>query len=89
MGKDTSFSGRMKEYENCYSFKVPNRSYVIVRLDGVRFSKYTNFGKHLMIYCQMLWMPLQLNYVNNSTLNGYTNQMKLVLFLRIAIDNLI
>jgi tRNA(His) 5'-end guanylyltransferase len=40
MGKDTSFSGRMKEYENCY-FKVPNRSYVIVRLDGVRFSKYT------------------------------------------------
>jgi tRNA(His) 5'-end guanylyltransferase len=30
----------MKEYENCY-FKVPNRSYVIVRLDGVRFSKYT------------------------------------------------
>jgi hypothetical protein len=71
MGKDTSFSGRMKEYENCYSFKVPNRSYVIVRLDGVRFSKYTkNFGNHLMIYCQMLWMPLQLNYVNNSTLNG-------------------
>jgi tRNA(His) 5'-end guanylyltransferase len=41
MGKDTSFSGRMKEYENCYSFKIPNRSYVIVRLDGVRFSKYT------------------------------------------------
>jgi hypothetical protein len=69
MGKDTSFSGRMKEYENCYSFKIPNRSYVIVRLDGVRFSKYTkNFGKHLMIYCQMLWiLP---NYVNNSTLNG-------------------
>jgi hypothetical protein len=43
---------------------VPNRSYVIVRLDGVRFSKYTkNFENHLMIYCQMLWMPLQLNYV--------------------------
>lgn len=41
MGKVKSFSARMKEYEDCYSIKVPNRSYVIVRLDGVGFSKYT------------------------------------------------
>jgi tRNA(His) guanylyltransferase len=36
-----SFSSRMKNYEQCYNQKVPNRSYVIVRLDGVGFSKYT------------------------------------------------
>jgi len=41
MGKVKSFSDRMKEYESCYSIKVPNRSYMIVRLDGVGFSKYT------------------------------------------------
>jgi tRNA(His) 5'-end guanylyltransferase len=41
MGKNTSFSDRMKEYESCYNFKVPNRSYVIIRLDGKGFSKYT------------------------------------------------
>lgn len=41
MGKDKSLGDRMKEYENCYGFKVPNRSYVIIRLDGKGFSKYT------------------------------------------------
>ena len=41
MGKNTSFSDRMKEYESCYNFKIPNRSYVIIRLDGKGFSKYT------------------------------------------------
>ena len=41
MGKDKTLSDRMKEYEGCYGYKVPNRSYVIVRLDGVGFSKYT------------------------------------------------
>lgn len=41
MGKNTSFGDRMKEYESCYNFKIPNRSYVIIRLDGKGFSKYT------------------------------------------------
>lgn len=41
MGKIKTFSDRMKDYENCYSIKVPNRSYMVVRLDGVGFSKYT------------------------------------------------
>jgi tRNA(His) guanylyltransferase len=41
MGKNKSFSDRMKEYEQCYNYKLPNRSYIIVRLDGVGFSKYT------------------------------------------------
>jgi tRNA(His) guanylyltransferase len=41
MGRDKSLSDRMKEYESCYGFKVPNRSYVIIRLDGKGFSKYT------------------------------------------------
>ena len=40
-GKNSSFSLRMKEYESCYNFKIPNRSYVIIRLDGKGFSKYT------------------------------------------------
>jgi hypothetical protein len=80
MGKDTSFQVEWKNMKTVM-FKVPNRSYVIVRLDGVRFSKYTE--NHLMIYCQMLWMPLQLNYVKFNPKYGYTNQMKLVLFLRI------
>jgi tRNA(His) guanylyltransferase len=41
MGKNKSFSDRMKEYEQCYTQRIPNRSYIIVRLDGVGFSKYT------------------------------------------------
>jgi len=41
MGKDKSLGDRMKEYESCYGFKIPNRSYVIIRLDGKGFSKYT------------------------------------------------
>jgi tRNA(His) 5'-end guanylyltransferase len=41
MGKNKSLSDRMVEYEQCYSFKIPNRSYVIIRLDGKGFSKYT------------------------------------------------
>lgn len=41
MGKIKSLGDRMKEYESCYSFKIPNRSYVIIRLDGKGFSKYT------------------------------------------------
>lgn len=41
MGKNKSLGDRMKEYESCYGFKVPNRSYVIIRLDGKGFSKYT------------------------------------------------
>jgi tRNA(His) guanylyltransferase len=46
MGKNKSLSDRMKDYESCYGFKVPNRSLMVVRLDGVGFSKYTkNFKK--------------------------------------------
>lgn len=46
MGKNKSLSSRMKDYESCYGFKIPNRSYVIIRLDGKGFSKYTkNFDK--------------------------------------------
>ena len=41
MGKNTSLGDRMKEYESCYNLKIPNRSYVIIRLDGKGFSKYT------------------------------------------------
>jgi tRNA(His) 5'-end guanylyltransferase len=41
MGKNKSLGDRMKEYESCYNFKIPNRSYVIIRLDGKGFSKYT------------------------------------------------
>lgn len=32
---------RMKRYEQSYDFRVPPRTYVIVRLDGHGFSKYT------------------------------------------------
>ena len=45
MGKNKSLSDRMKEYENCYSYKIPNRSYVVIRLDGKGFSKYTKYFK--------------------------------------------
>lgn len=41
MATKKSFSDRMKDYESCYGFRVPSRSYVIVRLDGVGFSKFT------------------------------------------------
>lgn len=41
MGKNQSLSDRMLGYESCYNFKIPNRSYVIIRLDGKGFSKYT------------------------------------------------
>jgi tRNA(His) 5'-end guanylyltransferase len=41
MATNKSLEQRMKEYESCYGFKVPNRSYVIIRLDGKGFSKYT------------------------------------------------
>ena len=41
MGKNKSLGNRMKEYEGCYGYKVPNRSLMAVRLDGVGFSKYT------------------------------------------------
>jgi tRNA(His) 5'-end guanylyltransferase len=34
-------SKRMKEYEQCYNVKIPKRTYTIIRLDGVGFSKYT------------------------------------------------
>ncbi len=32
---------RMKSYEKCYEFRIPKRTYIILRLDGVNFSKYT------------------------------------------------
>lgn len=41
MGKIKSLSDRMKNYEACYDIKLPPRSYVIIRLDGKNFSKYT------------------------------------------------
>jgi tRNA(His) 5'-end guanylyltransferase len=34
-------SSRMKAYEACYDVRVPARTYVIIRLDGKSFSKYT------------------------------------------------
>lgn len=39
-GKD--LSTRMKEYESAYKYKLTPRSYVIIRLDGKGFSKYTS-----------------------------------------------
>jgi tRNA(His) guanylyltransferase len=41
MGKGKDLNERMKNYERCYDIRVPSRSYVIVRLDGKGFSKYT------------------------------------------------
>ena len=41
MGKGKDLGDRMKEYEACYDVRVPARGYVIVRLDGKGFSKYT------------------------------------------------
>lgn len=36
-----SLDVRMKEYEGAYKYKLTPRSYVIIRLDGKNFSKYT------------------------------------------------
>jgi len=52
MGNKNDLSSRMKEYEACYNIKFPARTYVIVRLDGKGFSKYTKmfdkpFDDHL------------------------------------------
>lgn len=41
MGKISSLGERMKGYESCYDIRVPARTYVIIRLDGKNFSKYT------------------------------------------------
>ena len=41
MGKNTSLGDRMKSYESCYDFRIPDRTYTILRLDGNNFSKYT------------------------------------------------
>lgn len=41
MGKTKGLGERMKAYEACYEIKVPDRTYVIIRLDGKGFSKYT------------------------------------------------
>jgi len=41
-GKNNSLSKRMKEYELAYKYKLTPRSYVIIRLDGKNFSKYTS-----------------------------------------------
>jgi|ERR1035437_6649625 tRNA(His) 5'-end guanylyltransferase len=34
-------ASRMKSYEACYDIRTPKRTYTIIRLDGVGFSKYT------------------------------------------------
>jgi tRNA(His) 5'-end guanylyltransferase len=39
--KKNSLNSRMKSYEACYDVRVPARTYVIIRLDGKGFSKYT------------------------------------------------
>jgi len=39
--KTNNLASRMKSYEACYDFKIPARTYVIIRLDGKGFSKYT------------------------------------------------
>jgi len=39
--KKNDLSARMKSYEACYDVRVPARTYVIIRLDGKGFSKYT------------------------------------------------
>jgi tRNA(His) guanylyltransferase len=41
MGKNISLGDRMKQYESCYDFRIPPRTYTIIRLDGKGFSKYT------------------------------------------------
>lgn len=39
--KTKSLADRMRGYESCYEMKIPARTYTIIRLDGVGFSKYT------------------------------------------------
>jgi tRNA(His) 5'-end guanylyltransferase len=39
--KTKSIGDRMKAYEACYDIRVPARTYVMIRLDGKGFSKYT------------------------------------------------
>lgn len=39
--KTKDLSSRMKTYEACYDIRVPPRTYIIIRLDGKGFSKYT------------------------------------------------
>lgn len=51
--KNDSLGDRMKEYENCYRFYIPKKSFVVIRLDGVAFHTYTKdldrpFDKGLM-----------------------------------------
>lgn len=41
MAKIKDLGDRMKAYEQCYDIRVPARGYVIIRLDGKGFSKYT------------------------------------------------
>ncbi len=41
MSQKQSLGDRMKAYESCYDIRVPARTYVIIRLDGKGFSKYT------------------------------------------------
>ena len=40
--KSDSLGDRMKAYENCYRNKIPNRSYVIIRVDGKAFHTFTS-----------------------------------------------
>lgn len=39
--RKNDLSSRMKAYEACYDIRVPARTYVVIRLDGKGFSKYT------------------------------------------------
>jgi tRNA(His) 5'-end guanylyltransferase len=41
MSKGKDLGTRMKAFEACYDVRVPARTYVIIRLDGKGFSKYT------------------------------------------------
>lgn len=41
MSKELTLGGRMKQYESSSTTKLPPRSYVLVRIDGKKFSKYT------------------------------------------------
>lgn len=40
-GSKKDLASRMQAYEACYEIKMPARTYVIMRLDGKGFSKYT------------------------------------------------
>lgn len=41
MSKTSDLGSRMKAYEACYDARIPARTYVIIRMDGKGFSKYT------------------------------------------------